>query len=77
MFLAKGYVPSASYDFFMDILLDTVRGEMASCMQKAYYKISIAEAQKMLNFKDAEAMKAFAKQVLQINFSEEIRCVGY
>jgi hypothetical protein len=48
----------------MDILLDTVRGEMASCMQKAYYQISVAEAQKMLNFKDASAMQAFAKQVI-------------
>ncbi len=64
MFLAKGYVPSPSYNFFMDILLDTVRGEMASCMQKAYYQISVAEAQKMLNFKDASAMQAFAKQVI-------------
>ncbi|CAG0920830.1 unnamed protein product [Notodromas monacha] len=63
VFLAKGYVPAPSYNFFMDILLDTVRGEMASCMQKAYYQITFAEAQRMLNIKDDDAMKKFAKQL--------------
>ncbi|XP_071440871.1 26S proteasome non-ATPase regulatory subunit 8-like isoform X2 [Hetaerina americana] len=49
IFLAKGNVPAESYDFFMDILLDTIRDEIAACMEKAYEKMSRREASRMLN----------------------------
>ena len=32
--LAKGNVPAESYNFFIDILMDTVRNEIASCLEK-------------------------------------------
>ena len=32
--LAKGNVPAVSYNFFIDILMDTVRNEIASCLEK-------------------------------------------
>ena len=32
--LAKGNVPAESYNFFIDILMDTVRNEIASCLDK-------------------------------------------
>ena len=32
--LAKGKVPAESYNFFIDILMDTVRNEIASCLDK-------------------------------------------
>ena len=32
--LAKGNVPAESYNFFLDILMDTVRNEIASCLDK-------------------------------------------
>ena len=32
--LAKGNVPAESYNFFLDILMDTVRNEIASCLEK-------------------------------------------
>ena len=32
--LAKGNGPAESYNFFIDILMDTVRNEIASCLEK-------------------------------------------
>merc|ERR1712032_1417222 len=34
--LAKGNVPAESYKYFIDILMITVRNEIASCLEKAY-----------------------------------------
>lgn len=42
IFLSKDDVPAASYTFFMDILLDTVRGEICSCAEKTYEQISVS-----------------------------------
>jgi len=52
--LAKGNVPAASFTFFIDILLNTVRDEIASCLEKAYTSISCREAARMLNIKEGE-----------------------
>lgn len=46
----------------MDILLCTVRDEIAGCIEKAYEKISIEEASKRLNLKSIEDVKAFGKK---------------
>lgn len=45
---AREKVPGAEYVVFMDILMDTVREEIADCSEKAYTKLSLAEAQKVL-----------------------------
>lgn len=50
IFLSKDNVPAASYMFFMDILLDTVRGEICSCAEKTYERISLPEISRMLYF---------------------------
>ncbi|XP_076242485.1 regulatory particle non-ATPase 12 [Calliopsis andreniformis] len=60
IFLAKDNVPDASYNFFTDILLNTVRDEIGTCMESAYDKISIQDAARMLNLTSEEDMKAFA-----------------
>ncbi|XP_071873230.1 regulatory particle non-ATPase 12 [Bombus fervidus] len=60
IFLAKGNVPAASYNFFIDILLNTVRDEIGACMESAYDKISIQDASRMLNLNSEADMKAFA-----------------
>ncbi|XP_059615271.1 26S proteasome non-ATPase regulatory subunit 8 [Phlebotomus argentipes] len=59
IFQAKGNVPAESYNFFMDILLDTVRDEIGSCLEQAYEKISLTEASKRLNLKTKEQVKTF------------------
>lgn len=48
VFLAKGNVPSPYFTFFMDILLNTIRDEIAYCMEKSYRKISLKEAARIL-----------------------------
>ncbi|KAG8229895.1 hypothetical protein J437_LFUL009759 [Ladona fulva] len=60
IFLAKGNVPAESYDFFIDILLDTIRDEIAACMEKAYEKMSLNEAARMLNLPNVKALKEYA-----------------
>ncbi|KAK5643716.1 hypothetical protein RI129_007561 [Pyrocoelia pectoralis] len=59
IFLAKGNVPAENYNFFMDILLDTIRGEIAVCMENAYEKISLKDAARMLNLQAPEAIQEF------------------
>ncbi|KAI4463895.1 26s proteasome non-atpase regulatory subunit 8 [Holotrichia oblita] len=62
IFLAKGNVPAKNYNFFMDILLDTIRGEIAVCLEKAYEKISLKDAARMLYLQTEDAAKAFGVQ---------------
>uniref|UniRef100_A0A6M2DGL0 26S proteasome non-ATPase regulatory subunit 8 n=1 Tax=Xenopsylla cheopis TaxID=163159 RepID=A0A6M2DGL0_XENCH len=62
IFLAKGNVPADSYNFFMDILLDTVRGEIAACLERAYQKISLTEAARRLNLPSQKAITEYGKQ---------------
>jgi len=60
IFLAKGNVPAKNYNFFMDILLDTIRGEIAVCLESAYEKISLKDAARMLYLQTPEAVQEFA-----------------
>jgi len=62
VFLSKGNVPSPSYNFFIDILLRTIRDEIASCMERAYKRISFNEAGQMLYFKQQEELLHFANE---------------
>lgn len=59
IFLAKGNVPTRNYNFFMDILLETIRGEIAVCMEKAYEKISLKDAARMLYLPSPEHAKNY------------------
>ncbi|XP_066245050.1 26S proteasome non-ATPase regulatory subunit 8-like [Euwallacea similis] len=60
IFLAKGNVPAKSYNFFMDILLDTIRGEIATCLESAFEKISAKDAARMLYLQSKEPLRALA-----------------
>jgi 26S proteasome regulatory subunit N12 len=59
--LAKGNVPAQSYKYFIDILMVTVRDEIASCLEKAYADISCADAARMLSINAGE-MTGYAKE---------------
>ena len=52
--LAKGNVPAESYKYFIDILMGTVRNEIASCLEKAYGDISCSDAARMLSINSGE-----------------------
>ncbi|NWJ04483.1 PSMD8 ATPase, partial [Crypturellus undulatus] len=62
VFLAKGNIPAESYTFFIDILLDTIRDEIAGCIEKAYEKILFAEATRILFFSTPKKMTEYAKK---------------
>lgn len=47
----------------MDILLDTIRGEIAVCLEKAYEKISLNEATRMLYLANVQAIRDYAAKV--------------
>jgi 26S proteasome regulatory subunit N12 len=61
LFLAKGNVPAENYNFFIDILLGTIRDEIAQCMEKSYAHISLDEARRMLYFDDVTQVKEYAQ----------------
>ncbi|XP_071962683.1 26S proteasome non-ATPase regulatory subunit 8-like [Antedon mediterranea] len=61
VFLAKGNVPADSYNFFIDILLDTIRLEIAACAVKAYERIALTEATRLLFFKTVKEAKEFGQ----------------
>jgi len=52
--------PQSHSDSFFDILLVTVRNEIASCLEKAYKEISCRDAARMLNLPESE-MAEYAK----------------
>jgi len=58
--LAKGNVPAESYKYFIDILMGTVRNEIASCLE-AYQDISCKDAARMLSI-DANKMNEYAAE---------------
>ncbi|TEA42728.1 hypothetical protein DBR06_SOUSAS1610251 [Sousa chinensis] len=62
VFLAKGNIPAESYTFFIDILLDTIRDEIAGCIEKAYEKILFTEATRILFFNTPKKMTDYAKK---------------
>lgn len=62
VFLAKGNIPAESYTFFIDILLDTIRDEIAGCIEKAYEKILFSEATRVLFFDTPKKMTEYAKK---------------
>ncbi|KAK2191945.1 hypothetical protein NP493_42g09054 [Ridgeia piscesae] len=62
VFLARGNVPAESYNFFIDILLNTIRDEIAGCIEKAYEKIVFGEAARMLFFESEKPMKTYAQE---------------
>ncbi|XP_073247998.1 26S proteasome non-ATPase regulatory subunit 8-like isoform X2 [Porites lutea] len=62
VFLARGNVPADNYHFFMNILLDTLRDEIAACTEKAYPCISLPEATRILYFESEKDMRAFGEK---------------
>jgi len=65
IFLSKSNVPSPYYTYFIEILLDTVRDEIANCISKGYDRLDSSEAARMLLFDGKTANQdavAYAKK---------------
>jgi 26S proteasome regulatory subunit N12 len=59
---ARDKVPAREYLVFMDILMETVRKEIADCIEKAYRSVRISELQKLLFLASEDQVAAFANQ---------------
>jgi 26S proteasome regulatory subunit N12 len=59
---AASQVPAESYKFFMDILVETVRDEIADCCERAYTSLRLADAQEMLMCDSLEALRQFVDE---------------
>ena len=57
---ARSKVPANEYLVFTDMLMDTIREEVASCGEKAYDQLRLSEAQKLLMIPDQGAFLAYA-----------------
>lgn len=62
LFMAKNNSPSECYNFFIDILLDTVRNEIGACLERAYERVSLQEAGKRLHLTQTDAVKRFGQK---------------
>lgn len=62
VFMARGNVPAESYNFFIDILLNTIRDEIALCVEKAYERVNFREAARMLFFETEKPMRQYAQE---------------
>uniref|UniRef100_A0A915PKT4 CSN8/PSMD8/EIF3K domain-containing protein n=1 Tax=Setaria digitata TaxID=48799 RepID=A0A915PKT4_9BILA len=61
--LTEKNIPSPYYELFMRISMDTVRDEIASCMERAFIKISQCDAARLLLFNDISEMMPLAVKV--------------
>jgi 26S proteasome regulatory subunit N12 len=59
---ARSKVPSNDYVIFLNMMLDTVRTEIADCSRKAYEKLSVEGAAKLLMFDNKDDTLKWAKE---------------
>lgn len=59
VFLAKSQVPSPYYTFFIDVLLNTIRIEVASCLEQAFDSVAVTDAVRLLFLNNLEDLKKF------------------
>ncbi|XP_063716721.1 26S proteasome non-ATPase regulatory subunit 8-like [Symsagittifera roscoffensis] len=62
IFLSKSNLPSERCKFFIEVLSNTIRDEIAECMEKSYESISLQEAAGILFFEDKALVKPYALQ---------------
>lgn len=59
VFISKDEVPATTYIPFIEILLNTIRVEIANCIETAYETISVQETARMLYFKNVNDLNQF------------------
>jgi len=54
-------IPSPYYEVFVRVLMDTVRNDIATCMEKSFKHLLVKDATQMLLFQSDDQLLAFAK----------------
>mmetsp|Transcript_1489 Transcript_1489/g.2139 ORF Transcript_1489/g.2139 Transcript_1489/m.2139 type:complete len:264 (+) Transcript_1489:90-881(+) len=57
---ARKDIPAESYTYFMDLLMLTVRDEIAHCVEKAYPALSLAAAKALMSFDTESNVREYA-----------------
>ena len=52
--------------------MDTIRDEIAACMEKSFDKIHLSEAAKMLSITNINTMKEYGKKVIWKTFEAPV-----
>ncbi|KAJ1832332.1 regulatory particle non-ATPase [Coemansia sp. RSA 2711] len=59
---ARSEVPTPEYVFFMDILMSTIRNEVASCVEKSYTSLPFDDAKSVLFFSSMDELLKFSQK---------------
>ncbi|KAI8915477.1 hypothetical protein PhCBS80983_g03546 [Powellomyces hirtus] len=59
---SRANIPAPEYAFFVDILVGTIRDEIASCSEKAYDSLPLPDAATLLYFKTEGELVTFANE---------------
>lgn len=73
IFLSKEDIPDPYYELFVNILIDTIRDEIANCTEKAYSQISCTEAARLLMIDNSKEFMDYAsRRGWQLNPTQEV-----
>lgn len=61
--LSRETPPQDEYRFFVDLLMDMIRNEIASCEEKAYDSLALHDAATLLFFENLDQVLSFAQNV--------------
>ncbi|SNX82679.1 probable 26S proteasome non-atpase regulatory subunit 8 [Melanopsichium pennsylvanicum] len=59
--LSRETPPQEEYKFFVDLLMDMIRNEIASCEEKAYDQLALRDAATLLFFENLDQVLSFAQ----------------
>ena len=59
---ATARIPDASYEFFMDNLLQTVRDSIADCIEVSYKTLKVQDAMIMMKFDTSDQMRVYIEE---------------
>lgn len=62
VFLAKHQIPSPYYTFFIDVLLNTIRVEIASCLETAFESVKLVDAARLLFLNNVDELRKFCSK---------------
>ncbi|VDK19709.1 unnamed protein product [Anisakis simplex] len=60
--MTEGTIPSPYYAVFIRILMDTVRNEIAVCIERAFKRVSLKDATQLLLFNNEKDLIAFTSK---------------
>ena len=72
--LSRETPPQDEYRFFVDLLMDMIRNEIASCEEKAYDSLALHDAATLLFFENLDQVLSFAQNVSTLHFLLYLWC---